>query len=170
MNNKPLENKVAQKAILAFDPEKYLPKNQEIVFIDLKNFLYKELLLKEADYREYLKSKDFTVYQDKYVYIGCTSDAIIPMWAYMLIQSYLAPIVSGTVFANTIEEAKELFMIDIINQLDNTQFQNQRIVVKGCGTLKVSPRLYFALMQKFQPLAKAISFGEACSMVPVFKK
>lgn len=170
MNNKPLENKVAQKAILAFDPEKYLPKNQEIVFIDLKNFLYKELLLKEADYREYLKSKDFTVYRDKYVYIGCTSDAIIPMWAYMLIQSYLAPIVSGTVFANTIEEAKELFMIDIINQLDNTQFQNQRIVVKGCGTLKVSPRLYFALMQKFQPLAKAISFGEACSMVPVFKK
>ena len=169
MSKKPLENKVAQKAILAFDPEKYLPKNQDIAFIDLKQFLFKELLLKELDYRESLKAFNFDAYKEKYVYVGCTSEAIVPMWAYMLIQSYLHPITLGAVFANTLEEAKELFLIDNIKKLDDAQFLNQRIVVKGCGSLKASPRLYFALMQKFQPLAKAISFGEACSMVHVFK-
>lgn len=170
MSNKPLENKVAKKAILAFDPEKYLPKASDIAFIDLKQFLFKELLLKEDDFRNALKEFDFSVFNEKYVYVGCTTDAIIPMWAYMLINSYLLPVAKSVVFTKNHEEAKELFLIKIIENLDNTQFIDQRIVIKGCGTLKASPGLYFALMQKFQPLAKAINFGEACSMVPVFKK
>jgi hypothetical protein len=170
LGKKPLENKVAQKAILAFDPEKFLPKATDIAVIDLKQFLFMELLLKEKDYREALKTFDFSPYTDKYVMVTCSTDAIIPMWAYMLIASYLNPFAKKIVYSNSLDEAKEQFLIYNIKNLDNTQFVDQRIVIKGCGSIKVTPALYLALMEKFQPLAKAINFGEACSMVPVSKK
>jgi hypothetical protein len=170
LSGKPLENKVAQKAILAFDPEKYLPKKTEIVQFDLKQFLYMDLLLKEKEFRLALKEFDFSPFVQKFVWITCSSDAIIPMWAYMLAASYLTPLAQKIVFATNEAEATERFLIDIISKLDNSLFANQRVVVKGCGKVKVTANLYVALMEKIQPIAKAVNFGEACSMVPVSKQ
>lgn len=170
MDNKPLENKVARKNILAFDPEKYMPKFSDILSIDLKQFLFKELLLKEKDFREALKNYDFSPFLGKYVYVYCSSDAIIPTWAYMLISSHLEQFSEKIIYSNDISKAKEQFLIHNLQKLDNSQFIGQRIVIKGCGKEQVSPQLYIALMEKFLPLAKAINFGEACSMVPVSKK
>ena len=170
MDNKPLENKVAKKNILAFDPEKYMPKQNDIASLDLKQFLFKELLLKEKDFRESLKNFDFTTFKNKFVYVFCSSEAIIPMWAYMLVASYLEPFSEKTIFSNDAKEAKEQFLIYNLQKLDNSQFIDQRIVIKGCGKEQVSPQLYMALMEKLLPLAKAINFGEACSMVPISKK
>lgn len=170
MDKQPLENKVAKKNILAFDPEKYMPKQADIAPFDLKQFLFKELLLKEKDFREALKNFDFNSFKGKFVYVFCSSEAIIPMWAYMLTASYLEQFAKKVVFSNDLSKAKEQFLIYNIQNLDNSQFLNQRIVIKGCGKEQVSPQLYIVLMEKFLPLAKAINFGEACSMVPVSKK
>lgn len=169
MENKPLENKVAKKNILAFDPEKYMPSQNDIAPLDLKQFLFKELLLKEKDYRAALKNFDFSSFENKFVYVFCSTDAIVPMWAYMLIASYIEPFSKKTIFCKDLADAKEQFLIYNIQKLDNSQFIGQRIVIKGCGKEKVSPQLYIALMEKFLPIAKAINFGEACSMVPISK-
>lgn len=170
MTEKPLINKVAQKAIIQIDPVSFLPKATEIVAFDMKPFLYKELILREKEYREALLAFDFKAFEQKYVYVFCSSDAIIPMWAYMLLTTYLNPIAKEVVFANTIKAAEESFLLSALNKIDVKQYQNKRIVIKGCGEKNFSPQVYVKLVRILQEETKAISFGEACSMVPVFKK
>lgn len=170
MTEKPLINKVAQKAIIQIDPASFLPKATEIVAFDIKSFLYKELILREKEYREALSSFDFSVYEKKHVYMYCSSNAIIPMWAYMLLASFLTPVTNGVVFASTRIEAEELFLLNALEKIDIESYKNKRIVIKGCGDKKFSAQVYVKLMEILQQETKAISFGEACSMVPVFKK
>ena len=170
MTDKPLINKVAQKAIIQIDPASFLPKATEIVAFDLLPFLYKELILREKDYRDALAIFDFSPYEKKHVYVFCSSNAIIPMWAYMLLVSYLNPIVNDVVFSSTIFEAEELFLLNALEKIEPENYKNKRIVIKGCGDKKFSAQVYVKLMSILQPVTKAISFGEACSMVPVFKK
>lgn len=169
MTEKPLINKVAQKAIIQIDPVSFLPKATDIVAFDMKDFLFKGLLLKEKEFRIQLKDFDFSIYKDKYVYIYCSTQAIIPMWAYMLLSSKLNPACIHSVFANSLLEAEELFLIQKIEKLDLELYTNKRIVIKGCGEKKFSPLVYVYIMRILQPVAKAVSFGEACSMVPVYK-
>lgn len=170
MTDKTLINKVAQKAIIQLDPVSLLPKATNIVAFDIKPFLFKELILKEKDFREQLKAFDYSNFSSKYVYLHCSTDAIIPMWAYMLLASYLESYVEEIVFANDLNKAEELFLLKKIEHLDTKVYTNKRIVIKGCGDKNFSPFVYTSLVRILQPVTKAISFGEACSMVPVFKK
>ena len=87
--DKPLVNRVAKSGLVTINLEDYYPKNQ-IVEFDLKDYLYMELILKEKDFRQALKEHDWTQYQDKILCVFCSSDAIIPTWAFMLVTSYAA--------------------------------------------------------------------------------
>ena len=161
-------NKVAQSALTTIDLESYFPVEEVAVF-DLKPFLFMEMILKEKDFRASLQGTDWTIYQDKYVTVNCSADAIIPMWAYMLVASYLQPLAKD-VFFGTIEEAKNHIFQKNIENINVNEYNDKRIVVKGCGDLDLGPHAYLAITKKLRPVVKSIMYGEPCSTVPIFKK
>jgi hypothetical protein len=160
-------NKVAGSAILQIDLEEYFPKDEIVVF-DLKPHLFMELILKEKDFREGLQKLDWTIYQDKIVAVTCTADAIIPMWAYMLIATHLQPIAKEIVFGDENAALKHVFL-ERINQIDTNQYEDKRVVIKGCGELPVGEYAYMEITKKLRPVAKSIMYGEPCSTVPIYK-
>jgi hypothetical protein len=127
------------------------------------------LILKEKDFRQALKDLDWTVYQGKNVAITCTADAIIPLWAYMLVTTYLQP-VAKDIYVGTTEEAQKHFFLQNIAAIDVAQYAGQRIVVKGCGDIPIGAFAYAELTKHLLPHVKSIMYGEPCSTVPVFKK
>ena len=161
-------NKVAASALEDFNLEDYYPKEQIVVF-DLKPFLFMELILKEKDFREALQNTDWAIYQGKVVAVTCTADAIIPMWAFMLVASYLQPVAADVIFGDAAAAVKELFLKKI-SSIDVSQFADKRVVVKGCGNLPVGEYAYLEITKVLRPVAKSIMYGEACSTVPIFKK
>ncbi len=161
-------NKVAASALEELNLEDYFPK-EEIVTFDLKPYLFMELILKEKDFREALHQTDWSVYEGKVAAVTCTADAIIPMWAYMLVASYLQPVAEEVIFGDNNAALKELF-IKKISTIDINQFADKRIVVKGCGNLPVGEYAYLEITKVLRPVAKSIMYGEACSTVPIFKK
>ncbi|RYY88858.1 MAG: DUF2480 family protein [Chitinophagaceae bacterium] len=164
----PLINKVAAAGLLSLDLEQYLPQAAIAVF-DLKDHLFMGLILKEKDFREALKQKDWSEYADKYVAITCSVDAIIPVWAYMLVTSYLQP-VAREVFVGTEAELYRHIVLRNIDAVNAAEYEGQRVVVKGCGDIAIEPYAYAAITQKLLPVAKSVMYGEPCSTVPVFKK
>jgi hypothetical protein len=128
-----------------------------------------ELILKEKDFREALQNTDWTVYQGKVVAVTCTTDAIIPMWAYMLVASYLQPVATDVFFGDADHALKSLFLKKIAS-IDVNQFADKRVVVKGCGDLAVGEYAYLEITKLLRPVVKSIMYGEACSTVPIFKK
>lgn len=161
-------NKIAVSGIITIDPVDFLPKEEILVF-DLKPFLFRELILKEKDFREALKNQDWELYRDKTVAVTCSADAIIPMWAFMLVTSYLASVASDILFGDN-EEAIRQSAIKSVDKLDLEEFRDQRLVLKGCGDRAVPADVYIALMKKLKPVVKSVMFGEPCSTVPVYKK
>ncbi|MET0244425.1 MAG: DUF2480 family protein [Flavitalea sp.] len=161
-------NKVAQSALTTIDLETLYPKAEIIVF-DLKPFLFMEMIIKEKDFRASLLEVDWTTYQDKKVAVTCSADAIIPMWAYMLVASYLQPVASE-VFFGTAEQAASEILVKNIRALDSNEFADKRIVVKGCGELGIGPVAYLEITTKLRAVAKSIMYGEPCSTVPIYKK
>lgn len=160
-------NKVAQSAIITLDLETFYPEG-EIALFDLKDHLFMELILKEKDYREALKSLDWSIYKDKNVAITCTADAIIPLWAYMLAVSYLEPFAREIVFGSEKELFDALFLKNIW-KADVKEFEGKRVVVKGCGDRAIPETAYVEITRKLRPVAKSIMYGEPCSTVPIFK-
>lgn len=163
-------NTVANKTIITLDIATWIPSNEEIYVLDLKQFLYKELILKEEDYKLALSNFNWSDVKDKYVMITCSNLAIIPTWAYMLLSQNLNSISSFYAFAKTAEEFKNLVLLHKINEIDLSTYENQRIVIKGCGDKTISENIYLTLTAKLAPVARAISYGEPCSMVPVYRK
>lgn len=170
MSKKELINKVAKKAIIQLDIEKLIPKATDIVAFDVKDFLFKEMLLKENDFRTKLSEYDFSNCTDKYVYLYCSNKAIIPLWAYMLLTSYIEPFSKVVAFSSSLKEAQEQFLLFEIKNLNLTEYTNQRVIIKGCSNNKISPSVYVSLVAKLQSVVKSIMFGEACSMLPIYKK
>jgi hypothetical protein len=160
-------NKVAQSGLITLNLEEYLPKGETVLF-DLKDYLFMELILKEKDFREALKNLDWTAYKGKNVAITCTADAIIPLWAYMLVTTYLQPVAADVYVGTTDEMQKHLFLKNIA-AIDAAQYAGQRIVVKGCGDIPVGAFAYAELTKHLLPVVKSIMYGEPCSTVPVFK-
>jgi hypothetical protein len=161
-------NKVAESGILTLNLEDYFPK-EEIVVFDLKDYLFMELILKEKDFRAAFIAKDWDEYKDKYVAVLCSADAIIPMWAYMLVSSYLQPVAKDVVFG----DKKNLINTVFIKQLallDASEYADKRVVVKGCGDVQIPETAYLEITNKLRPFAKSIMYGEPCSTVPIFKK
>lgn len=161
-------NKVAESGLIELDLAEYYPKG-EIAIFDLKPFLFRELILKEKDFREALKNYDFSVYQNKYVAVTCSSDAIIPVWAYMLIASYLQPYAKDLVAGDENFLHKTLFLKNIA-AINVNDYTDKRIVVKGCGDLPIGEFAYLEITKLLRPVAKSIMYGEPCSTVPVYKK
>ena len=161
-------NKVAGSGLVTLDLEKYMPENGIVTF-DLKDHLFMGLILKEKDFREALKNMDWLPYQNKYVAITCSVDAVIPVWAYMLVTTYLQPIAKDVYLGTETEFQKHLFLKNISN-IETEQFRDQRIVVKGCGEVPVDNYAYAAVTKILLPVAKSIMYGEPCSTVPVYKK
>ena len=161
-------NKVAESGLISLDLAQYIPNN-EIVIFDIKPYLFMELILKEKDFRASLATIDWTQYQDKIVGIYCSADAIIPMWANMLIVSNLSTFAKSVYFGDE-NKTRELVLLEEIQKIDPSSFNDQRVVVKGCGDTPIGESAFIAITQKLRPVVKSIMYGEPCSTVPVFKK
>ena len=166
--NDPLINKVAESGLITIDPANYYP-TEDIKLFDLKDFLFMGLILKEKDFREALKNFDWEQYRNKNVAVTCSADAIIPVWAWMLIATCLQPIANEIVMGDEKELHKTIFLKNL-SRININEFTGKRIVVKGCGETPIGDFVYMELTKLLQPVAKSIMYGEPCSTVPVYKK
>jgi hypothetical protein len=161
-------NKVAESGLITIDLEDFYPKEETAVF-DLKEHIFMGLILKEKEFRETLKNIEWNRYQNKNVCITCTADAIIPMWANMLVASYLQPVVKEVVFGDEIFLHRTVFLKNL-SRLDMDKFKDKRVVIKGCGDKTVPETAYVEITKLLLPVAKSIMYGEPCSTVPIYKQ
>ena len=161
-------NRVANSVLEVFDLEDYYPSGIRTQ-IDLSQWLIEGFLLKEKDFREALKNHNWEQYQNHYVAIYCSTDAILPAWAPILVATYAAPFAKKVVLGNLNDLDTALYQ-EILPTLDYSQYQDKPVIIKGCSKKPVPESAYIMAVQKLQPLAKSIMYGEACSAVPLFKK
>lgn len=162
-------NRVAKSPLVSIDLEDYLHSGEYMLF-DIKDHLFQGLILKEKDFRQFIKENDWSAYQGKNIGLICTADAIVPTWAYMLLVSKLGDYANSVTFGN--EEAIERSLIDaaIDECLQANDLEGKKVVVKGCGNVKSIEYAYTALTNKLFPLVSSLMYGEPCSTVPIFKK
>jgi len=161
-------NKVAESGLVTIDLALYYPQ-EEIMVFDLKDHLYMGLILKEKEFREALKNYNWDSYKNKFVAVTCSTDAIIPPWAYMLVASYLQPLARDVMVGNA-EEVNKTIFLDNIKKIDVRDFADQRVVIKGCGEIPIGEFAYMEITKLLRPVAKTIMYGEPCSTVPIYKK
>lgn len=160
-------NRVANSKLMVIDLEDYYPEGQRFVF-DFKNWLYEGLVLREKEFRSHVKAYNWSQHKDHYVAITCSTDAIIPAWAFMLITIELEPYSKQTILGN-LELLETIVYQDIINNLDISKYENKPVIIKGCSKKPVPTNAYLMLSNRLKPMAKSIMYGEACSSVPLFK-
>jgi len=165
---KEIVNRVAKSPIMTVDLEDFYP-NDPRIGIDIKSWLFKELILKEQDFRAALKAHDWTQYSGAYVAVYCSVDAIVPSWAYMLIASYLTPHTKG-IQHGTLDQLEQAICNQVIANLEVSNYVDKPVIIKGCSSQPIPENAYVLLTQKIQPVAKSVMFGEACSAVPIYKK
>lgn len=165
---KEIINRVANSKLITIDLEDFYPQGERIVF-DIKDWLYEGLILREKDFREQVKNHDWSQYQNNYVALTCSSDAIIPSWAYLLLTANLSSFAKKTVVGN-LELLETVIHQEVIDLLDISEYKNKPVIIKGCTNKPIPPSAYTMLIEKIQPIAKTIMFGEACSTVPLFKR
>jgi hypothetical protein len=160
-------NKVAQSSLVVFDLEDYYP-DDHVVDLDVSQWLTEGFLLRETEFRAQLKTMDWTPFEDKYVALYCSTDAILPAWAFALVTVHLAPFALKIIHGN-----KELAIIewyqDILNKLDYTDYFEKPVILKGCSKKQVPNQVYTLAVQKLIKVSKSVMFGEACSAVPLYK-
>ena len=161
-------NKVANSALEVFDLEDYYPKGMRVQ-IDISQWLLEGFLLKEKDFREYLKNHDWSQYQDQYVAVHCSTDAIIPAWALILVSVHLAPFAKKVV-NGTIEDLDASLYEELLSKIDYSVYKGKPVIVKGCSRKPVPMRAYILATNYLQPFARSIMYGEACSAVPLYKE
>lgn len=161
-------NRVAESGLETIDLAAFLPTEQPLLF-DLKDFLFKGLILKEKEFRAALSALDWNAFKGKTVLVTCSADVIIPMWAYMLIASNLQPFAQKMFLMSEAEWRKEQ-LLEAIRNINAEQYRDRRVVIKGCGKEPISEAAYFEITQLLQPFVKSILYGEPCSTVPVYKK
>ena len=161
-------NKVANSALEVFDLEDYYPKGIRTQ-IDISQWLLEGFLLKEKDFREHLKNHDWSQYQDQYVAVNCSTDAIVPAWSSILVAIQLAPYAKKAV-NGTIEDLEASLYEEILSKLDYTAYKNKPVIIKGCSKKPVPMRAYVLAATYLQPFARSIMYGEACSAVPLYKE
>lgn len=163
-----IRNKVAESGIITLNLEDFYPREEMVIF-DIKDYLFMEMILKEKDFREALKQHDWQQYAGKTVGVTCTADAIVPLWAYMLIITYLEP-VAGFAAAGNAEDLKKRLLLNNINAINTADYQDKRVVIKGCGDMGIGEEAYADITRVLLPVVKSLMYGEPCSTVPVFKK
>lgn len=168
MEQEEIINKVANSTLITFDLEEYYESGDRVL-LDIKDQLYQGLILKEKDFREFIKAHNWSSYQDKFVAITCSADAIIPTWAYMLVAIALKPFAKKIEFG-TLNDLEEKLFQDALSKVDWDQFRNAKVVVKGCSKVNVPASAYVLTVSKLQPIVSSLMFGEACSTVPLYKR
>ena len=160
-------NKVANSILVVFDLEDYYPKETRAQ-IDISHWLLEGFLLKEKDFRAHLKNHDWSQYQDQYVAINCSTDAIIPAWASILVAVQLAPF-AKKIIDGTLEDLNASLYEELLRNIDFSIYKDKPVIIKGCSRKPVPMRAYILAAHYLHPFAKSIMYGEACSAVPLFK-
>ena len=161
-------NKVAQSGLVSYDLASIRPEGERMLY-DIKDNLFHGLMLKEKDFRTFVKDHDWSQYQDKHIAIICSSDAIVPTWAYMLLATKFSEY-AQTVYFGNLDELENFLFSRAIDNLDVEQFRDQKIVIKGCGDIFVPTSAFVLLTAKLKPVVKSVMYGEPCSTVPLFKR
>ena len=163
-----IENRVAKSPLVTIDLDEYLD-GSEVVFFDIKPFLFQELILREKDFRQQLKDHDWDQYAGKSVVIGCTADAIVPTWAYMLITSKLSSVVEDISQGDALDVEKKA--IDkAVQKVMEQDLEGKKVVIKGCGGVAARDYAYTAVTKSLIPVVSSLMYGEPCSTVPIYKK
>jgi Protein of unknown function (DUF2480) len=160
-------NKVANSALEVFDLEDYYAVGIRTQ-IDLSQWLLEGFLLREKDFREQLKQHDWSQYQNQYVALYCSTDAIVPAWATILVTVYLSPFTKKVVLGDLTDLETALYQ-QVLSTIDYSKYQDKPIILKGCSKKPVPESAYIMAIQNLQPFAKSIMYGEACSAVPLYK-
>jgi hypothetical protein len=161
-------NKVAQSGLITFDLATLEDKGERIV-MDMKDYLFQGLILREKDFREFIKTHDWTQYENKNIAITCSTDAIIPTWAYMLLANKLEPYANEVVFGD-LQTLETVLYRQAISNLDMEQFKDERVIIKGCADIHIPESAFIYFTTRLSKVVKSIMYGEACSSVPVFKR
>jgi hypothetical protein len=162
-----LVNKVAQSGIITFNLEEYHQEGERILF-DIKELLFEGLMLKEKDFRAFVKEHDWTQYKDKFIALSCSTDAIVPIWAYMLLTTQLEPYAKKIIFGN-LGLLETILYNDALSKVNPEDYRGQRVVIKGCGDKNVPESAYIEITRLLRPVVKSIMYGEPCSTVPLYK-
>ena len=161
-------NRVAQSALVTFNLEDHYPKGERIL-LDIKDWLFEGFILREKEFRAAISSHNWEQYKDAYVALTCSTDAIIPGWAYMLIATELQPYAKKMLIGN-LEQLEASLYQSIIEKLDLSEYKDRPVIIKGCSNKPVPPNAYLWITSKMQTVAKSVMYGEACSSVPLFKR
>ena len=161
-------NKVEQSGLIDFNLEDYYPKGERVLF-DIKDQLFQGLILKEKDFRDFVKNNDWSKYKGKFVALTCSADAIVPTWAYMLLTSSLEPFAKKIVFGD-LKTLETILFQESLSKINPEDFREKRICVKGCGNMPVPESAYVEITRILTPVAKSVFYGEACSTVPIMKR
>lgn len=161
-------NRVAQSKLKTFDLEELYPSGKRVV-LDIKDWLYEGVILREKEFRAILENHDWERYKNAYVALTCSTEAIIPGWAYMLIATKLQPFAIKTI-VGSLEDLETCLYQSIIDSLDISAYKDKSVIIKGCSNKPVPANAYIMLTNKLQPIVKSIMYGEACSSVPLYKK
>lgn len=161
-------NRVAESGIITLNLEELKPDGERVLY-DIRQNLFQDLILKEKDFRAFIKSTDWSNYRGKNVALTCTADAIIPTWAYMLLASVISPHANLVIFG-TLEQLEQALFQGAIDKINPDDYRDSRVVVKGCGDESIPVFAYAEIVRKLQPVVRSIMYGEPCSTVPVFKK
>ncbi len=162
-------NKVAKSGLITLDLVDYLP-SAEIVDFDLKDYLVQGIALMEKPFRESMKQLDWQTFEGKHVALHCSADAIIPMWAYMLVTSYLEQYTDHIYYGDSDAVREKLFSENLRQHIDPADYEDSKIVVKGCGDKTIPPTAYIEATKLLQPVVKVLMYGEPCSTVPIYKR
>lgn len=161
-------NRVAKSSLITIDLEDYYPTGERVV-LDLKDWLWQGLVIREKEFRQSVKDHDWSAYQNKYVALLCSADAIVPAWAFMLIAVNLKPHAKRVVFGNP-ETLEIVLYQDIIDDMEMNEFKDKPVIIKGCSHKPVPANAYIHLISRLEGVARSIQYGEACSSVPLYKK
>ena len=161
-------NRVANSKLVTIDLEDFYPKGQRLT-LDIAPWLMEGIILREQEFRQHLEQQDWSTYADAFVSIHCSTDAILPGWAYMLVAIHLSKVSKKAVIGSQ-KELETVLFSEIISELDLTPYLDRPIIIKGCTNQPIPENAYVLLAQKLLPIAHSVRYGEACSSVPLFKK
>ncbi|OEY73697.1 DUF2480 family protein [Salegentibacter salarius] len=161
-------NRIANSKLITFNLEDYYPEGERVLF-DVKDWLLEGFVLRESEFREQAKNHDWSQYEGKFIALTCSSDAIIPAWAFMLLATYLQPY-AKKVITGDLETLETVLYTEAILKMDVSDLKDKPVIVKGCAHKPVPKNAYLLLIEKLQPVVKSLMYGEACSSVPLYKK
>lgn len=161
-------NKIDKSKTKTIDLEIYYPKKSQMI-LDISKWLFEGMLLKEKDFRNALENHDWQKYKNSYVALFCSTEAIVPSWAYLLVSCYLSGVAKNIILGN-LKDLRSFIFKELIEKMDFSEFKNEIVVLKGCSEKPIPENAYIFLIEKLKPFARKILYGEMCSAVPLYKK